>query len=484
MKGKQCPLALWYLHNRKDLTIELTEVDKARFETGVEVGELAMQRISGGVEVTSPYWDIESAIRLTLQMLDEGCEVIYEATSIHPQTGAYSRIDILRKAKDIDSWDLIEVKSSTSVEDYHYDDVSFQYYVFNGAGFRINKCYLMHIDRAYIRRGEIDVNALFQLEDITEEVVSRQSEVLASLPGIISTLDKTEEIQQDIGVHCFTPFSCGYKKHCWKHISDYSIFDVFTKEKAFSVAEELGGFEVNNIPPEDYPSGRKMVDLLCHKKGKIHADKDKLSEFISDLEYPLYYLDYETINPAVPLFDDSRPYQQIPFQFSLHIQRELGEAIEHHEFLHDTQTDPRPFLTEKLVRLCGETGSIVVYNQSFEEGRNKELAEFLPEFANKLFRINERMIDFLVPFRSRWLYSPDQKGSASIKYVLPAFTEISYESMEISNGGEALMQYEKFAKGKMSQKEQKKMFSALKKYCELDTYAMIEIEQVLRKYSL
>jgi len=261
---------------------------------------------------------------------------------------------------------LIEVKSSTRVEDYHYDDVSFQYYVVDSAGFRINKCYMMHINSAYIRKVEINVNEIFLLHDIADEVVRRQSEVLALLPGIVGVLYENEEMQLGIGLHCFFSFECGYKEHCWKHIPDHSMFDVFTKKKAFSLAEELGGFELNGVPPEECPSGNKVVDLLSHKKCEIHADKGKLSEFISDLKYPIYYLDCETTNPAVPLFDDSRPYQKILFQFSLLIQHEQDGELEYNEFLHDSRTDPRSSFVGRLVELCGEVGSVVVYNQPFE----------------------------------------------------------------------------------------------------------------------
>lgn len=458
-------------------------MDQARFEAGDEVGELAMRRFGGGVEITAPYWDVEGAINLTRQMLDEGRWLLYEATAIHPETGAYSRIDILRKINDSDSWDLIEVKSSTHVEDYHFDDISFQYYVFDGAGFNINKCYLMHIDNSYIRKGDLDVDAFFKLEDVTDEVVSRQPEVLERLPDIISVLTHQDEIDREIGLHCFSPFECGYKDHCWRNVPEYSVFDVFTKKKAFELGVGAGSFEVSAIPQDEYPRGHKVIDLLSHKRGEVYADKDKLSEFMSELQYPLYYLDYETINPAVPLFVDTRPYQQIPFQFSLHIQNEQDGALEHHEYLHDAHTDPRRALAEKLVGLCVGTGSVVVYNKAFEEGRNKELAELLPQFADRLLNINSRMVDFLIPFRSRWLYSPSQNGSASIKYVLPAFTDISYGEMEIASGTEALAQYMKFVKEKVTEEEQEKLFLALRKYCELDTYAMVELEKVLREYS-
>ena len=481
--GTQCELALWYYRFKKELTPEISDANQARFEAGDEIGRLAMDRIPGGIEVTTPYWDVEGAISLTDQLIGEGKQIIYEATAIHPATGAYSRIDILRKVPDSDMWDLIEVKSSTKVADYYLDDVSFQYYVFDAAGYKINRSYLMHIDNSYVRDGQIDVDQLFHMEDITDIVLEKQEEVKLRLETIIPVLELEEEPERPIGEHCFKPFECGYKPHCWHDVPEYSVFNVFTKTKAFKLASEINSYSVGDIPPDSIPGGNKATDVKCYQNDDIYVDKDKLQDFMSQLSYPLYYLDYETINPVIPLYDNSSPYQQIPFQFSLHIQASVGGDVIHHEYLHDQLSDPRRLLAERLVELCGSEGSVVVYNQSFVQSRNKELAALFPDLAVQLLAINNRMVDFLVPFRSRWLYNPSQQGSASIKYVLPAFTDISYDGLEIANGSEALTQYEKFAKGKMSEDEKEKLFPAFSKYCELDTYAMVELEKVLRNYS-
>ena len=333
--GSQCELALWHYRFKKELTPEISDADQARFEAGDEIGRLAMERIPGGIEVTTPYWDVEGAINLTNQLIEEGKQTIYEATAIHPVTGAYSRIDILRKVPESGLWDLIEVKSSTKVADYYLDDVSFQYYVFDAAGYKINRSYLMHIDNSYVRDGEIDINQLFHIEDITDIVLDKQEEVKLRLESIIPVLELKEEPQRPISEHCFKPFECGYKQRCWKDVPEYSVFNVFTKTKAFKLANEIKSYEVGDIPADSMPDGNKATDVTCYQSGDIYVDKDNLKDFMSQLSFPLYYLDYETINPVVPLYNNSKPYQQIPFQFSLHIQDSAGGDVDHHEYLHD-----------------------------------------------------------------------------------------------------------------------------------------------------
>ena len=183
------------------------------------------------------------------------------------------------------------------------------------------------------------------------------------------------------------------------------------------------------------------------------------------------------------MFDGAKPYSQIPFQFSLHIQDTPVSEPRHIEFLHQERSDPRRALAEFLIKSCGEHGSIVVYNQAFEMTRNKELAELFPDLAADLLAINERVIDQLIPFRNRALYSYKQKSSASIKYVLPAFSDLSYKGMNIANGGEAMSKYLAFLEGNQTEEESKQMFADLLKYCGQDTYAMVLLMKVLYQFA-
>lgn len=481
VKGLQCPKALWFYRHRKDLKPEIDPETQARFDTGNQVGLLAQQYFPKGVEVTEEYWDIEGAEQSTKQFVLDGHDIIFEATAIHPVDGTYSRIDILRKAQGSDEWDLIEVKSSTRVKPYHIDDVSLQYHAFNQAGYKIRRCFMMVIDNTYVRNGDIEPRSLFKLEDISDLVFAKQGDVEQLAIDLVNVLASESEPEAEIGARCNRPFECDYKAHCWKDVPEYSIFNIYGAKEADEIARCINSYDINDIPTGLLPGGNKQIDISCFKQQVSHIDKENLKAFLERLEYPLYYLDYETINPAIPLYDDTRPYQMIPFQLSLHIQEEPREELQHHEFLHRNTDDPRKEFADSLIAMCSNSGSIIVYNQSFEKKRNEELADQYPELREHLERINCRIVDLLVPFRKRWLYHPDQKGSASLKDVLPAFTELGYGGMEIAAGGDASIEYQAFVESKIHGEEVKVLWQNLSEYCKLDTQAMASLIDVLRR---
>lgn len=481
IRGLQCPKNLWLYRHKKELAPEIDSQKQALFDTGHDIGELAKAYFNGGVEVTESYKEIAAAATTTQKFISEGHDIIFEATAVHPIDGSYSRIDILKKVPGTDQWDLIEVKSSTSVKDYHVDDMSFQYHVFYNAGFRIRACYMMVIDNTYVRQGAIDPSQLFMMEDISPLVFSKQGEVenVAGQLGYI--LERKDEPDVSIGARCFAPFECDYKAHCWKHVPEYSVYNVFTKAKADEVVKRHSTFDLAKLASDLLPTGNKGIDVASFLSGKTHIQPALIKSFLANLRYPLYFLDYETLMPAIPLFDGTRPFQQIPFQFSVHIQESPGRELVHKEYLHKQKTDPRPDLVRNLVDACGLDGTVIVYNQAFEMARNNELAQEFPQYAAALDAINGRMLDLLVPFRSRWAYHPKQNGSASIKAVLPAFTDLTYEGMEIDNGGEASLQYLMFMQGKLSDEDSKTLWKNLDAYCGQDTYAMKVLLNVLEK---
>jgi hypothetical protein len=408
--------------------------------------------------------------------------VIFEACAIHPVDGSYSRIDVLRKIPDSDEWDLIEVKSSTEVKGYHYDDMSFQYYVFYHAGYKIRSCYMMLLDNQYIRDGDIDPQALFYLEDISEEVFALQGGLEHTVPQLARLPDQPKEPTEKIGARCLKPHECEYLHHCWAHVPEYSVFDVYhTKKKAEEVAEYSNSYAIEGISPDMLPTGLKAIDVECiHDNVMEYIETNILGDFLQGFEYPLYYLDYETVKGAIPLYDGTRPHQQIPFQFSLHVAETPDAELQHFEFLHKERSDPRQHFAERLLELCGEDGSVVVYNQTFEKRMNKEIARDFPQYASGLEAINERVVDLMAPFQKRMIYSPKQKSSHSIKAVLPAWTDLSYEDIEISGGGDAMELYFQFAKGTMPEDQHEKLWENLSAYCKLDTYGMVELLNVLK----
>lgn len=317
--------------------------------------------------------------------------------------------------------------------------------------------------------------------DITAQVWAKQPEIEATAPELMKVLESKEEPSVKIGARCFKPFECDYIQHCWKAIPDYSIYNVFADKKADVIVESLGSYEVKSLPAELIPTGRKGKDVGSYLSGDIYIEPDNIRKFLEGLQYPLYYLDYETIASAIPIFYGTRPFQTLPFQFSLHIQASPGAELTHYEFLHKEQTDPRRAFIEALIRLCGNKGSIVTYNQAFEEGVNRGLIESFPEYAAGLSAINARMVDLLLPFKNRWLYHPDQQSSASIKKVLPAFTDLSYDGMAIGNGMDASQKYLDFMQGKLPAQATESLWQGLSEYCGLDTFAMKVLVDVLHK---
>lgn len=483
LKGLQCPKALWLYRNRKDLKPDIAADQQALFDAGETIGKLAMRYFGDeGIEVKNDYWDIQGAIDTTKTLIAQGKKVIFEATAMHPVNGGYSRIDALRKVENTDQWDMIEVKSSTQVKEYHIEDMSFQYHVFSAAGYNIRKCYMMLLDSDYVRNGDLDPTQLFKLEDISDDVFARQAlvEDVAGQLGYI--VERIDEPVVDIGARCSAPFDCEYKGYCWANVPDYSIFNIFQAKKAEELMRTYGP-HIENLPDTIRPNGAKYLDLESYLSGKIIHDAASIVEFIKGIQYPLYFLDYETLMPSIPVFDGTRPFQQIPFQFSVHVQKHEGATLGHSEYLHKERTDPRSNFASELVRLCGSEGTVIVYNQAFEITRNKELARDFPLYAEAIAKINDRIIDLLIPFRQRWLYHPDQKGSASIKAVLPAFTDLKYDDLEISNGGEAMTRYTAFMNGDLEPEQLPDLWKDLSAYCGQDTYAMVLLLDVLRKYA-
>ncbi len=479
IKGLQCPKALWYYKNREDLKPEIDATTQAKFDMGNEIGALAQHYFDNGIEVKNKYWDIKGAITTTEKYINEGYEVIYEATAMHQGHGGYSRIDILKKDSETDEWDLIEVKSSTSVKDYHIDDLSFQYHVFHNAGYKIRRCFLMYINNQYRRDGEIEPKKLLQLEDITDQVLANQEHLDAIASQLVETRNQGEEPVEAIGARCSKPFECDYKEHCWREVPGYSIYNVYSAKKADQIYQVTGSYGLTDVPENLYPNGLKRIDLECYLNGTENFEKEHIVSFLNELEYPLYYLDYETLFPTIPIFDGTRPYQQIPFQYSLHIQNKPNGETTHLEFLHKEASDPRGPFVESLISSCGHSGSVIVYNKAFETARNNELAACYPQYEEQLKGINERMVDLMHPFQNRHIYHPKQKGSYSIKKVLPTFTDLGYEEMDIAHGGDASLKYYQFMINNLKEEEYEGLWDALIEYCKLDTYAMVELLMVL-----
>jgi hypothetical protein len=284
----------------------------------------------------------------------------------------------------------------------------------------------------------------------------------------------------DIGEHCYNPYTCGFFNYCRKHIPEDSIFDFSGMHltKKYELYRE-GIISINDVPL-DYPLNKNnKLQLDVHKNGKALIDKKAIKNFLSDLSYPLYFMDFETFQPAVPLYDNSKPYQQIPFQYTVYLKKSKDSEAEHFEFLAEPGIDPRKKFIESLLKAIKSKGDVLVYNKTFEITRLNEIARDFPEFADEIEKLISRIKDLMTPFQKKYYYSPEMKGSYSIKAVLPALVpELSYDNLEINEGGLASIAYESL------QTETDLMFIAeikqqLLEYCKLDTLGMVRILEKL-----
>lgn len=474
--GLDCVKALWLKKNRKDLTPEYDDRTLQNFETGEKVQELAYDYYGKGVFVDAENWDVFGGAAKT-KVLTQTNDIIYEATA-KLDNGCFCRIDIMMRNDD--AWDLIEIKSATEVKDYYIDDLAFQKYVFENAGYPIKNCKVLHLNNQYVRHGDLDISQLFAEEDVSDKVNAKKSEVEMYVKGMLSYQEMPDEPEIPVHSSCS---DCPFYGYCGKDLPEYSVFDLLSSKNADLFYNQTHSFSVEDVSEDWCSTEKQLIDRAAYLNKSLHIEPENIREWLNTLEYPLYYLDYETVQCAIPMFDGAKPYSQIPFQFSLHIQDTPDSEPRHIEFLHQQRSDPRRALAEALVKGCGKKGSIVVYNQAFEMTRNKELAELFPDLAADLLAINERVIDQLIPFRSRALYSYKQKSSASIKYVLPAFSDLSYKGMNIANGGEAMSKYLAFLEGNQTEEESKQMFADLLKYCGQDTYAMVLLMKVLYQFA-
>lgn len=474
-RGIQCHKSLWLLTHCPELREEYDAATLSCFRTGHEVGEVAWQLFPGGTLIPFENVPIDEQLGMTQEAL-KSSKVIYEAAFRHD--GVFVKIDILKK--NTHGWELYEVKSSTETKDVYQHDIDVQYYVLNGAGIKVTKACIVHLDREYVRDGDLDVDGLFSINNATKATKERQGEVKKEVARMNRMLQgKVPKI--DIGPHCNDPYPCDFERHCWAHVPDNSVFDLTGNGvKKFDLYRQ-GIVKLEDVHL-DMLKGKQKQQAESALTKKVIVEKEKLRAFIEQLKYPLYFLDFETFMSAIPPYDGQRPYQQVPFQYSLHYQKKKGGKLHHVEFLAQPGVDPRKELLTQLLNDIPESACILAYNKSFEIGRLNELAERFPRKKKKIQAIIDNMIDLIEPFRQRSIYSWEQKGSHSIKKVLPAFVPgMTYEGMEIGDGGEAMEAYHEMCALADKPRKLAKLRKALLEYCKQDTMAMVKLLEVLMK---
>ena len=448
------------------------------FERGTNVGKLAQQLFPGGKDATPiDYYSYPLAIRQTYDWILNGEKIIYEAA--FQSSRVMAALDILVNKKG--NWYAYEVKSSTEVKEQYITDAALQYYVITNAGLTLADISIIHLNKEYIRDGELDIEELFVIESIREQVVARQPFIKEWIATNKSVLQLIDEPVLNIGPQCSDPYECEYQGSCWSDIPDVSIFNLtrLNGQKKFELYNS-GVIELQQLPIGYSLTDSQQLQVKSHLENSTYIESEKIQDWLQQLEYPLYFMDFETFMPAVPLYNNSSPNQQIPFQFSVHIQKGRTSDLLQVAFLGEPETDPRETFIKQLIKVVKGKGSIIVYNQAFESTRLRELQGILPQYSSDIDKILDRIIDLMEPFQKKWYYTSKMNGSYPIKLVLPALVpEMSYEEMEISEGGTAMAAFEGLLNIK-GEEERQRVKKALLEYCKLDTMAIVKIFEKLR----
>jgi hypothetical protein len=469
LSGLQCPKLLWCLVRDKENIPSYSEATEAIFEQGHQVGVLAQQLFPGGISIP---WEAPPSEKLALtQEALRAKKPIYEAT--FSAAGAYAQVDIL--VPDGARWNIVEVKSTTSVKDINLHDLSLQRHACEAAGIGVGKCILAHLNREYERQGELDIDKLFTLEDVTAEASELLKHVPAHLRQMNGVLTSDSMPETPIGTHCSDPYACVLKERCSAFLPEHSVFDLYRGGRKAWDLLEVNTLSMSEIGERIDLTDKQAVQVASVKAGQPHVDKPAIREFLQGLNYPLSFLDFETFQSAVPKYDGTRPYQQIPFQFSLHVVDSLGATPVHHAWLAQGQEDPRGEFLATLQQVLGSEGDIIAYNIGFEKARLKELGVQLPVESKWVEQINARFVDLITPFRDFDYYHPEQHGSCSLKYVLPALTGTGYAGMEIADGTAAVRAFLRVEHADVSPEERAATRADMEAYCEQDTLGMIWI---------
>lgn len=476
MQGYQCLKNIYLSVHNKEIKIEISPDQQAIFDQGSFVGEYARLKFPGGVLVDNKPWDFFGSLKRTRELLKEETETIFEAAFEYQ--GCYARADIIRYSKATKRWTVYEVKSSTKLKDEYVDDVGLQTWIMKNSGLEIEKICVLHINSECIYPN---LEQLFKEVDVTEMLNEKYDQIAINLNRIFSSLKQDDVPAIDLGPHCFAPYECAYKDYCFgeKNIPEISIFNLP------KIGDDKWSLYEKNIIHLDDDRLVGLSELQqrvvnVHKKNSRYIDKEKIQDELKTWSYPHIYLDFETIAPVIPRYVGTRPYQQVPFQFSAHVQNEKDGSLLHFEYLHVDQTDPRTLLIKKLLEACGTKGTIIAYYSQFEIARIKELADFSPSDAAQLLSLVDRFKDPL-PLIRETIYDIHFKGSFSLKNVAPSLLgdQFSYAGMTVENGTAAQRAFEEIISEDVALTRKQTLIQGLLEYCRQDTLVMVELIKYL-----
>jgi hypothetical protein len=481
IKGLQCLKRLYWAVHEPERAAALDETTQALLDQGTEVGKVAQTAFPGGVAVESEYWDAGNALKRTAELMsDPKVPAIFEGAFC--ADNLIIRTDILQRARG-NRWKLIEVKATKGVreEKFQVEDVAFQKHVLERASVELSSGNLMHLNPDYVYDGtHLVLEELFTIANLKGQMAPVERSLAALLQEQWDVLAKPKPPDIEPGRQCRFPYQCEFYDCCNERASDDAVSSIprLGPKKAM-LLEEMGITSIKDIPADFPLTARQRRVCECVKRGKPYFSPDLGSE-LKKLRYPLYYMDFETFEPAIPRFAGMRPRIAFPFQWSVHVQRTPGGDLQHYEFLADDSNDPRERFAESLLKVVEQHPESPILCYSKYEGRClHDLAGWLPHHARPLKKVRRRLWDIFAII-SKHVYHPGFGGSFSLKQVLPALVpEMTYEGMEVSDGGEASLVYDRLARTNLTATERFKWRKALLEYCRQDTLALVKLREAL-----
>lgn len=472
----QCKKKLYFQINKPELASSMGKTEQLIIEESNKVGRLAREYFSNGKLIEQV--KKQQSLQATQELINSSkFKAFYEAAFEY--NGIFIRADILLKTEN-NSFELIEVKSSTKLKGHQLYDLAIQYYAIKNNGINLNKARLMFVNPDYVYDGKkLSIHDYFYIKDYTKEVEQLLPEIEKVLETIKTEIPGPAHPQVNIGHQCKKPYICPFYGHCLKGISDPILELPRASEDLLNLLAEQGITDISDIPDNcSFLSNlqQKVTDAVKSKKPFF---KEEIVQELKKFTYPIHFLDFEAFNPAIPVYPDTSPYQMIPFQWSNHI-LDANMCVEHREFLHTCATFPMDSFAKSLIDVLGETGTIVVFS-SFEITRIREIITLYPQFKKPLENIIQRIIDLQSLIRS-YCYFPAFHGSFSIKNILPALSpEKSYKQLNIQNGSVAARIYSHMISEDLSAEKANSIKQDLLAYCKMDTIAMLDLYLIIIK---
>ncbi|MDH5655818.1 MAG: DUF2779 domain-containing protein [Spirochaetia bacterium] len=483
MRGRQCPGSLYLLKTHPEFRSSPSAAGQNLFRQGHRVGKLAWNLFPDGLDLSpANFSDLHAWAARTEDSLKTSSVNFYEAAFL--KNGMFCAADILHKEND--SYSIYEVKSSTSLYEHYIEDAAVQYFILKHCGISLKNISIIYINREYQRGQTLDLKKLFRIESVLNEAESIQGEINNEMAFLQNMLETGKKPEFKIGPHCMSPRECDFKNYCWKDIPSPSVFEIagMNYQERFALYDngiinysDFNDDALNQLTPS------QKIQIVSGRSRKDYIQTNSLQEFINELQYPLHFLDFECMMQPVPEIIGAKPYQHIPFQYSLHIIASPDSSAAHKEFLADETTpDPRHEWILNLLDDINENGKILAYNASYETMILRMIADAFPELKRRIETLLPRFTDLALPFRKKYIYKPEMKGSFSIKNVLPAiFPDLKgYEHLNIADGLSAMNAFLGLRED-IKNPSNPAVRKDLLEYCRMDTLAMVKILGYIQK---